>query len=218
MAALRRADGVFDVTDPARRPGKVHAGVFQCLRIGDNHLGPLLEEPPGNEDRGTFPGVARVRLEGETPQADPFPGQGIEHGPQHVPDEALLLVVVDLHDALPVIRNLLESVIPAEVDEVEDILVEAGTAEADAGVEELGADPAVHADGACDLGDIRLSLFTEGGNSIDRGDPLGEEGIGNQLGELAAPDIGGDDLLPRDPVCVDLRQCLPCFQSALRFP
>ncbi len=70
MAALRRADGVFDVTDPALRSGKVHAGVFQGLRVGDDDLGLFLEEPPGNEDRRTLPGVARVRLEGETPQTD----------------------------------------------------------------------------------------------------------------------------------------------------
>ncbi len=82
----------------------------------------------------------------------------------------------------------------------------------------FGADAAVHADGPGDLGDIRLRLFTEGGDGVDRGDPLGEEGVGNQFGELAAPDVGGDDLLFRNPVCVDVHQGLSGLQAAVRFP
>ncbi len=107
---------------------------------------------------------------------------------------------------------------PAEVDEVQDILFEAGTAEADAGIQKLWADAAVHADGPGDLGDIGLRLFAEGGDGVDRGDPLGKEGIGDELGELAAPDVGGDDLFLRNPVCVDVHEDLPAPPVRAPFP
>ena len=81
VAAFRGACGVFDVTDLTSDSRQIIAGVFQGLRIGDHDFGLFLEKPPGDEDRGALPGIARVCLEGKTPQADPLPGQGVEHGP-----------------------------------------------------------------------------------------------------------------------------------------
>jgi len=131
-------------------------------------------------------------------------------------DESLLLVVVDLHDILPVMGDLFQTVISAEVDEVQNVLLETGSSEADACVQEFGADAGVHADGARNLDDIRLGLLAKRGDGVDRRYSLGEEGVGNQLGEFTAPDAGGDDPLPRNPVCIDVRQRLSGLQAAIR--
>ena len=81
MAAFRGAGWILDIMDLTLDSCQVGAGVFQGLRVGDDDFGLFLEKPPGDEDRGALPGIARVRLEGEAPQADPLPGQGVEHGP-----------------------------------------------------------------------------------------------------------------------------------------
>ena len=55
-----------------------------------------------------------------------------------------------------------------------------------------------------DLLDIGFGALTEGGDSIDGGDALGEEGVGDELGELRGPEVGGDDALTGDPVGVEV--------------
>ena len=71
VAPLCGKRGIFDVTDFSLDPGKIGAGILQGLRIGDDELGPFLEKSPGDEDGRALTRVPRVRLEGETPQADP---------------------------------------------------------------------------------------------------------------------------------------------------
>ena len=52
---------------------------------------------------------------------------------------------------VPVVGHLLQAHSLADVDQVEDVLLEAGAAKADRGVEELGADAGVGADGLGNL-------------------------------------------------------------------
>ena len=52
---------------------------------------------------------------------------------------------------VPVLGHLLEADCLADVDQVENVLLEAGAAEAHAGVQELGADPRVCANAASHL-------------------------------------------------------------------
>src|SRR5690606_4005502 len=91
----------------------------------------------------------------------------------------------------------------AEIDEVEDVLLEAGAAEADGGLEELGADAGVLADGVGDLVNVGAGGLAEGGDGVDRGDALREEGVGDEFGELGGPEVGGDDALAGDPAGID---------------
>jgi hypothetical protein len=106
-------------------------------------------------------------------------------------------------DLAPVFGDLGEAEGFAEIDEVEDVLLEAGSAEADGGFEEFRADAGVGADGAGDFIDIGAGGFAEGGDRVDGGDALGEEGVGDEFGEFGGPEVGGDDALAGDPVGVD---------------
>ena len=119
-----------------------------------------------------------------------------------------LLGFVHGDDAFPVGGAVVEAVGAAEVDEVEDVFLEAGAAEAGAGLEELGADAAVHAEDAGDLGDVGAGGLAEGGEGVDGGDALGEHGVGGELGHLAGPDVGGEDAAAGDPGGVDVDEGL----------
>ena len=144
VAAADGLVGILHVGNAPLHVGEVLPGAHERLRVRDDHLGVLLQEPAGDVDGRAFPRVARVGLEGESEEADFFPRQCVEHGREHVQHETLLLVLVDAHDALQVVRHFLEAFNAAQIDQVQDVLLEAGPAEADARVEELAADAAVH--------------------------------------------------------------------------
>ncbi len=108
-----------------------------------------------------------------------------------------------MDDLAPIVGDLGQAEGLAEINQVEDVLLETGTAETNRCLEELGADARVRADGAGDLIDIRAGGFTEGGDRVDRGNALGEEGVGDELGKLGRPEVGGDDALARDPSGID---------------
>ncbi len=55
----------------------------------------------------------------------------------------------------------------AEIDQIEDVLLETGSAETDAGVQKTGSDAAVGTHSPGHLGYIGLGLFTKGGNGVD---------------------------------------------------
>jgi len=178
----------------------------------------LFQKSFGNEDRRAFPGVASVGFEGETENTDPLARQGIEHGRHHVHDESFLLVGVYIYNAFPVVGHLFQTVETAEIDKIEDVLLEAGASETHARVEEFSSDPAVHAHGAGHLRDIRLGFLAQGRDGVDGGDTLGQEGVGHQFGQLAAPDIGGDDPIPGNPAGVDFHNGVPGRSSPFSFP
>ena len=142
--------------------------------------------------------------------------QRVEHGREHVQHETLLLVLVDPHDPLDVVRHLLQSLDAAQVDKVQDVLLEAGPAEADARIEELAADAAVHPHDLRYFRDIGARFLADGRDGVDRRDALGEEEIGGKLRELAAPDVRRDDPFAGNPVGVDLHQLIAGLEAPLR--
>uniref|UniRef100_J3ND73 Uncharacterized protein n=1 Tax=Oryza brachyantha TaxID=4533 RepID=J3ND73_ORYBR len=109
---------------------------------------------------------------------------------------------------LPVVGHLGEAIALADVDEVEDVLLEAGAAEADAGVQELGPDPGVLPDGVRHLGDVGAGGLAERGDGVHGGDPLRQERVRRELRELRRPQVGGEDPLLGDPVRVHLLESL----------
>lgn len=183
-------------------------GGLRDLGIVHDDSGLLVEEVLGDVGGSGLTGVTSVLLEGEAEHADLLAVDGIEHGVDDVLSEAALLVVVDLDDVEPVLGDLVEAVVLAEVDEVEHILLEAGATEADGGGEELAAETRVRTDSAGDLSDIGADLLADGGDGVDGGDSLGEEAVGGQLGELGGPDVGGDDALARHPAVVEVNHDL----------
>lgn len=79
----------------------------------------------------------------------------------------------------------------AEVDEVEDVLLEARPAKPDARLEELGPDAGVVADGVSDLVNVGAGRLADSGERVDGGDALREHGVGGELGELGGPEADG---------------------------
>lgn len=178
------------------------------LGVKDVNLGPLLEQIADNEHRWSLADVTGVLLEGISEDGHLLAGGGVEHLGHHLLREALLLVVVHEDDLVPVGGALVEAVGFAEVDEVEDVLLEAGTAETDGGLEEAAADAIVLADGAADLGHVGTGGLAEGRDGVDGRHALGEEGVGDELGQLGGPKVGGQDVFPVDPVGVDADELL----------
>ena len=64
-----------------------------------------------------------------------------------------------------------------QVDEVEDVLLEARSSESDLSLEELGANSRVLADSVRDLVNVGSSGLADGGERVDRRDSLEEEGV-----------------------------------------
>lgn len=50
---------------------------------------------------------------------------------------------------------------------------------------------------------IRPGGLTDRRNPVDRADSLGQEGVGRELAQLAAPEVGGEDSLGWHPVAVE---------------
>ena len=61
----------------------------------------------------------------------------------------------------------------AEIHQVEDVFLEAAAAKAWTGLEELGPQARIGADGAGQLLHIGAGGFAEGGDAVDRADQLG---------------------------------------------
>lgn len=173
------------------------------LGVVDDDVGLFHEEVADDVDGGGLAGVVGVFFEGEAEDGDFFAGDGVEEGLDDLAGEAGLLPVVHLDDLVPVGGDFGEAEVFAEVGEVEDVFLEAGAAEADGGFEEFGADAGVGADGAGDLVDVGAGAFAEGGDGVDGGDALGEEGVGDEFGEFGGPEVGGEDAFAGNPAGVD---------------
>lgn len=73
---------------------------------------------------GTFPGVSRVLLEGESQECDVLTAYGVVERLNHFGGEPRLLEVVHVDDLLPVGSNFGQVQAFADVDEVQDVLLE----------------------------------------------------------------------------------------------
>lgn len=118
------------------------------------------------------------------------------------------MVLVELDDLTPVRGDFGEMETLAEVDEIEDVLLEAGAAESDGCLEELGAYARVVADGVGDFVDVGAGGLADGREGVDGGYALGEHGVCGELGELRGPEADIEDAFFGDPVCVDLCECV----------
>jgi len=115
--ANRRAEGL--ATQVRGDLAFVHLGVL------DGQLSPLLQQVLADGDRRRFSSVVGVCLEGKPEHGDAFTGRGAEQLLHHQLSDAVLLPAVELHQAPPVGRYVVEAVVTAEVHKVEDILLEA---------------------------------------------------------------------------------------------
>lgn len=115
-------------------------------------------------------------------------------------------MVVHLDYLAPVRRDLGEMQALAQVDQVEDILLEARSTKADRRLQELGADTRITADGVRDLVNVRASRLTDGGKRVDGGNTLSEHRVRGELGKLRGPEADGEDALLGDPVSIHVAE------------
>lgn len=170
--------------------------------------GALLEEGLDHLQGGGLTGVGGVLLEGVAEDGDLLADEGVVQALDDTVGEAVTGVLVHLDDLAPVLANLGQAHGVGQVDEVEDILLETAATETDTSDEELVADTGVDTDGTGNLVDISAGLLTDSGDGVDGGDTLGQHGVGDQLGQLGRPDIGGQDALTRNPSGVDVNEGL----------
>lgn len=107
---------------------------------------------------------------------------------------------------MPVVGHLGQLQVLAEVDEVEDVLLEAAPSKADARLQKPPPNATVRADGVRHLVHIGPGRLANGRDGVDGADALRKEGIRRQLRQLRAPGVCGDDRLRADPISVDLHQ------------
>jgi hypothetical protein len=182
--------------------------VLRHLGVVDADLGLITQQALADIDGRGLPGVAGVLLESEAEDGDLLAGDGVEHGRHDAVHEPALLVVVDLDHLLPVVGHLGQAIALADVHQVQDVLLEARPTEPNTGVQELGANPRVLAHGVSHLSHIRAGGLAEGGDGVHRGDPLCQERVGSELGELSRPQVGGEDPVLGNPVSVHILESL----------
>ena len=106
------------------------------LGVVDGDVSALVHQHLRDVDGGGLPGVAGVLLEGEPEDADLLAGDGVEEALDDPAGEAGPLVVVEEDDLGPVVGHLGQVEALADVDQVEDVLLEARATKADACLQE----------------------------------------------------------------------------------
>src|SRR5690606_20494928 len=155
-------------------------------------IGLLAQQGVGHVDGRRLARVVGVLFEGPTQEGNLLARYRVVHSLHDVVGEAPFLVVVHGDDLLPVMGHLMQPVAAGDVHQVEDVLLETGAPETHRGLQELGADAAVGADGTGHLVHVGPRLFAQLGDGIDGGYPLGQERVGRELGQFGRPQVGGD--------------------------
>jgi len=134
------------------------------LGIIDHDLSAFGEEVTADGNSSGLACVIGILLEGKAKDGDVLPINRVEEIPDNAAAEAGLLPVIHLHDALPIGSDLGKTEVLAEIGKVKDVLLEAGTAVAHGGLQELGTDAGVLADRPCNFINISPGGLAEGGD------------------------------------------------------
>mmetsp|Transcript_21895 Transcript_21895/g.63710 ORF Transcript_21895/g.63710 Transcript_21895/m.63710 type:complete len:393 (-) Transcript_21895:249-1427(-) len=163
----------------------------------------LLEQISADKSRGSLTDVTSVLLECKAEDGDLLPRDCVEHAAHHGLAEPALLVLIHHHHLVPVISHFLEAEGLTDVDEVQDVLLEARAAKPHRGVQELWTNAVVEGEGVLDLVDISVCCLAEGRDGVDGRHALGQEGVRHQLGDLRGPQVRRQDALTGNPVGID---------------
>jgi hypothetical protein len=167
--------------------------------VEDGNLGGHLGGELSNQVHcDTVAGIVCVLLESEAEKSNLLSSQRAVEGTDNLPSEALPLVVVDVQHTHPVVSDLAQVQRACHVRQVQDILLEAGTAKAYTRVQEATPKPGVGSQAEAQLLDIRAELLAESRHGVDARDALGKHSVCHQLCELGRPcvdcqDAGGGD-------------------------
>mmetsp|Transcript_7920 Transcript_7920/g.17017 ORF Transcript_7920/g.17017 Transcript_7920/m.17017 type:complete len:371 (+) Transcript_7920:434-1546(+) len=165
-------------------------------------LGVFFDKIPDDEHGRSFSDVTGVLLECVSQNGNLLSRYRVEHGRDHLPRESLLLKVVHLNNLAPVIRTGLQSVGFAQVDEIQNIFLEARSSESHRGLQKALSDAGVHANRPANFGHVGTRNLAQGRNGVDRRHALRQKGVGDQFGQLGRPQVGGQDIVARNPVGV----------------
>ncbi len=216
MGAFGGLVGVFFEHDAVKDVFQVALRVGNRLGVGDDRAGVLGEQVAHDQVCRAFASVARIRLEGKPEDRNLLVGDRVEHAFEHPAGDAMRLPFVDFHDAFPVGGDFGESVVSAQVNEVQDVFLEAAAAKADRSLEELGANPMVLSHDKGDFIDIGAGLFAESADRVDRADALRKERVRRELRKFGTPEVRREDSLARNPVRVDFDHLGESRKSRLR--
>mmetsp|Transcript_3209 Transcript_3209/g.7470 ORF Transcript_3209/g.7470 Transcript_3209/m.7470 type:complete len:224 (-) Transcript_3209:542-1213(-) len=166
----------------------------------------------GDEHRSCFTCISGILLERETQEDNLLSRNSVEHSTDHLTGKAKLLMVVNLHNLVPVFSNLMKAKTLTKVYKVKNILLEARPTKTDGGIQEALPNSAIFTNGFCNLLDVGAGSLTQFTNGIDGRDTLGQESIGNKLRKLRRPEVRGDDVIIWNPVLVDPNEtCNSCL-------
>ena len=195
---------------------QVSLRIGDSLRVGNDRAGVFGDQVAHDEICRTFAGIARVRLEGKSENGDFLVGNRVEHAFEHPAGDAVRLPFVDLDNAFPIGGDFGETVIPAQVNEVQDVFLEAASAKTDRSLEELGTNPMVLSHDKGDFIDIGTGTLAESADRVDRADALRKERVCRELREFGTPEVRREDSLARDPVGVDVHHLGESGKSRFR--
>ncbi|KAF8695571.1 hypothetical protein HU200_037420 [Digitaria exilis] len=206
---VRSLSGLIRVPRHAHLPRRVPQYLLLAhRRVVHAHMSPVSQQPPAHVDRRRLPRVGDALLEREPKHGHLLSGHRAEHGRHHAAHEPALLVLVHGHHLTPILGGLRQAVAVAGVRQAEDVPVESWPAEPHAGVEE-GATPdaAVHGDGARHVRHVGADGLAQRRDGVRRRDPLRQERVCGELGELRRAEAGGGhDPVLGDPVRVHVHQ------------
>mmetsp|Transcript_71734 Transcript_71734/g.156139 ORF Transcript_71734/g.156139 Transcript_71734/m.156139 type:complete len:226 (+) Transcript_71734:432-1109(+) len=151
------------------------------LGVVDVDHGTVLHQHMANLQGRCFSHIASVFLEGEAQDCDFLVRHCVEEAGDDLGTEGGLLLLVHVHHLLPILGTSWQPLGFADINQIQNVLLEAGAAEADGGIQELGADPRVGTDGARDLCHICTCLLAEQRDGVDAADPLSQHSIRDQL-------------------------------------
>lgn len=132
-------------------------------------------------DGGRLAGVTSVLLERETKHGNLLIRDRVKQGVDDTLDEAALLVLVHDDDLMPIRCDLGQVEGLGQVRQIENVFLEAGAAEADRSLKELGTDASVATDSVGNLVNVGTGSLADGGQSVDGRDTLGKKSVGGLI-------------------------------------
>lgn len=159
--------------------------VFESrLGVVNVQSGAFQKHVIANFDCWRLSGIVGVFLECSTENADLLAFEVLVQLSVNSQEEVLLSELVHEDDLIPVIGHFRQSFVLCQVNQGQDVLLEAASSEADRTVQELVPDSGVRCDALLHFLHIRSVLFAHDGNAVDRRDSLGQETVCGKFGQF----------------------------------
>ena len=172
----------------------------------NGQLGSLFQKVSANADRWSLARVVGVRLERKAQNRQALASDRAKQFLHHQEGDAVLLPSIEKNHALPIVGHIWQPEVAAEIHQIEDVFLETAAPKSGACVEKFGPNPAVCADRFRHLTYISTGGLAKGRNGVNRANSLRQKRISGELGQLAAPQIGAENLCFGDPLAVNLRK------------